>query len=384
MKQLTFRSFIVLLIFSLGNDNVFATANATSIPTHIAIKKEFTKTIKEEFDISSDGKVTIINKYGEVNINTWENNKVKIDVVITVHARNQEVANEVFERLQVKMANGSSYVRAETEIGSKSNGWKSWWGSSNNDDYSIDYEIYMPKTNNLDLHNKYGNSHISAIGGEVSAEIKYGNIRLEEVGGSLDMTLGYGNGTVIKSNDVEIELKYGKVRLKDARDVDIQSKHSKVFIDQAKDIKSLSKYDTYEIGTVNHFKNQGKYDNIEIASAETIRALSKYTDYDIDHIVSSADFDLQYGSATIAMSKDFSEVQILGRYTEYRIQVADGTEYRLDAATKYAGVRYPHEMKIIYEKEKGSSHEVEGYIGDENSGKIIKARLDYGGLKVRD
>lgn len=384
MKQLIFRSFIVLLIFSLGTVNtIFATNTDPDGTTQIAIKKEYTKTIKKEFDIAADGHVSITNKYGQVNINTWDKNQVKIEVTITVHARSQEVADNVFERMNVDFSNGGDYVRAETEIGSKSKGWN-WWGSSNNDDYSIDYEVYMPQSNDLELHNKYGNSHISTINGKLTAGIKYGNIRMEEVGGELDLTLGYGNGTVVKSGHTGITLKYGKIRIKETEDLDIQSKHSKVFIDRARDVKSISKYDTYELGVINNFKNQGKYDNIEITSAKSIRALSKYTDFDVENIEQSADFDLEYGSATIAMAKNFSDVQVLGRYTEYRIHVEDGTGYKLDATSKYAGIRYPNEMKIIYEKEKGSHHEVEGYIGDENTGRIIKARLDYGGLKVRD
>ena len=78
MKQLIFRSFIVLLIFSLGSGNTFASTTLPSAVTQTAIKKEFTKTIKKEFDIDADGKVSIVNKYGEVNINTWDQNKVKI------------------------------------------------------------------------------------------------------------------------------------------------------------------------------------------------------------------------------------------------------------------------------------------------------------------
>ncbi|MEM9821218.1 MAG: hypothetical protein AAF985_09110 [Bacteroidota bacterium] len=384
MKQLIFRSFIVLLIFSLGTANqIFAKNIYPDGITQFALKKEYTKTIKKEFDIAADGNVHITNKYGQVNINTWDNNQVKLEVTITVHARSQEAAEDVFERLKIDVTNGKDYVRASTEIGSKSKGWN-WWGSSKNDDYSIDYEVYMPKSNGLELNNKYGNSHVGNIDGSVTAGIKYGNIRMEEVGGELDLQLGYGNGTVVKSGDTAIELKYGKVRIKQTEDLDIQSKHSKIYIDLAKDVKSISKYDTYEMGSIKGFKNQGKYDNIEIGSAESVRALSKYTDYDIENIAQIADFDLEYGSATIAMSKEFAEVQILGRYTEYRIHVADGTGYKLDATSKYAGIRYPRDMKIIYEKEKGSAHEVEGFVGDENTGRIIKARLDYGGLKVRD
>ena len=166
----------------------------------------------------------------------------------------------------------------------------------------------------------------------------------------------------------------------------MESKYSKIYVDHAGDIKSISKYDTYELGEIKDFKNEGKYDHIEIISAESIRASAKYSDFKIEKIMHHADFDLAYGTVVIeSLAKNFTEVQLLGRYTQFKIHVEDGANYKLDAVTKYAGVGYPDKMDVVYEKEKGSSVEVEGYMGkDKNTGQVIKARLDYGGIKVRE
>jgi len=373
----------VLLLLTQGSHIVKADGGKYSPNIDIEAKKEFTKTIKEEFDISANGKVGIANKYGEVNINTWDRNQVKVEVTITVNARNESRAQEVFDLIDIDFSNGRDYVNAETSIGSNK-GWN-WWGSSNKHDYTIDYEVYMPNTNNLKLSNKYGNSYIADIGGEAHITIKYGNVRMEKIENVLNLHLGYGNGTIIECEDVNVGVSYGKVRLKEANDVDVESKYSKVFIDKGQNIKTLTKYDTYEIGHIKNFRNQGKYDDIEILAAETVRASSKYSDFKVDELVHSADFDLQYGSAAIeSLHKDFSEVQMIGRYTEYKVRVEGGANYKLDAVTKYAGLRYPDGMNVVYEKEKGSSHEVEGYMGEKGAGRVIKARLDYGGIKVRE
>ena len=68
--------------------------------------QEFTKTIKKEFDITRDGTTNIKNKYGKVDIKTWDKNRVKIDVRIVVNARSEKSAQEVFDRIDIGFSNG--------------------------------------------------------------------------------------------------------------------------------------------------------------------------------------------------------------------------------------------------------------------------------------
>jgi hypothetical protein len=49
----------------------------------------------------------------------------------------------------------------------------------------------------------------------------------------------------------------------------------------------------------------------------------------------------------------------------------------------YAGISYPSNLEVVREISKSSSQEVEGYAGSKNANTVIKARLNYGGLKVR-
>ena len=83
------------------------------------------------------------------------------------------------------------------------------------------------------------------------------------------------------------------------------------------------------------------------------------------------------------MSKSFSSVDLLGDYTDISIGLPKGTPYVLDASANYAGIGYPKMMTVTYEKEQMTSHEVKGYAGS-NNGSLIKARLRYGALKIRE
>ncbi|NJK98098.1 MAG: hypothetical protein HC905_27160 [Bacteroidales bacterium] len=53
----------------------------------LAIKEEFSKVIKKEYQINSRSELEINNKYGNVHIQNWEENSFKIEVKITVDVK---------------------------------------------------------------------------------------------------------------------------------------------------------------------------------------------------------------------------------------------------------------------------------------------------------
>ena len=55
-------------------------------------KQEFTRTINREFGTTVDGMTALYNKYGTVNVKTWQNNSVKIDITIVVNAGSQPLS----------------------------------------------------------------------------------------------------------------------------------------------------------------------------------------------------------------------------------------------------------------------------------------------------
>ena len=93
-------------------------AKADSSPT-----QEFTRNINREFGTTAEGMTALYNKYGTVNVKTWQNNSVKIDISIVVNAGSQREADKIFDRIKVNFANAAGYVKAETMIEQSNGGW---------------------------------------------------------------------------------------------------------------------------------------------------------------------------------------------------------------------------------------------------------------------
>lgn len=356
---------------------------ALLLPAGYALAAEYTKTIKKEFDIARDGTTSITNKYGKVEVKTWDRNRVKIDVTIVVKASSESNAQEVFDRISVDFSNGSTYVKAVTEIEPQRKSiWN--WGGSSKSDYRINYEVYLPEENSLELDHKYGDAYVAALRGEGDIRIKYGNLRADGFDRDASIYLGYGSGTIERVSDMKAEVSYGKIFCKEARDVSLMTKYSKINIEEAGEVRSESKYDGYELGAIRSLVNEGKYDNIRIEKVDEVEIEARYTDLRLGELTRRLDLEMQYGGASIEeLSRNFEEVSIEGSYTSFKIGVEGGGAFRMDAETNYAGIGYPSDMTVTYEYEKGSDHAVRGYVGSENASANIRARLNYGGLKVR-
>lgn len=355
----------------------------TGVSAHGAARQEFTKAIKREFDITANGTTSISNTYGKVDIKTWNRNQVKIDVTIVVNASSESAAQKVFDRIDISFSNTATSVKAVTTIAPRERSFWSW-GGSDNSDFSINYDIYLPATNNLELQHKYGDAYVAAMTGKVTATLKYANLKLDGAGDASSLNLAYGNGTITKARGLYTDVSYAKIFITEAEDVEITSAYTQVNIDKAANIISTTKYDDYNVGTIRQLRNTGKYDNIDVESAESIEVSSKYTQVNARKVSRLVNLDLQYGGGDIGLSRSFQEANFSGNYADFKIAIESGAEYQLEASTSYAGITYPRDLNVTYELEKNSSHELKGYQGRQNAPATIKARLSYGGLKVRE
>ena len=372
-----------LSISAQAGDCLFGNlADALGFEQTVVSKHEYSKTIKKEFPITSDGNTILENKYGKIDVKTWDKDRVKVNVNIVVKTSSESEAQEVFDRIKINFDSGETFVSAKTSIESSQ---KSWWGwDDKNTEFQINYEVLIPTKGALDLANKYGDAEIATIGGKAKVKVKYGDFTMEEAQNDLFVDLGYGAGTVMRARDITGEIAYSKFRIKEAQDIVLDTRYSKMNVERAEDLKIESRYDNYEVGEARDFKCQARYGDMDILAVDNVVCNSRYTEYRIEKVSNKADFNLEFGGVTVEqITKGFSEVILIGKYTDYRLTVEPGASYQLDANAEYAGIKYPSQMQVTHEVEKGTTHAVKGHQGTQNARSVIKASLNYGALRVR-
>ncbi len=344
--------------------------------------RQYTKEIKREFSITPHGNVQISNKYGQVDIRTWEKNRVKVTVEIIVNAENESAAQKVFKRIAVKFDTENSMVSATTFIEETNNKWWSW--SEGKLDYQINYQVFMPASANLSLENKYGEVYVGSLSGDVDLNLKYVNFIIDALSGNANSSLGNSNGSIGSVNNMNLAIKSGSINIGQVNNMEIGSKSATVNIGTAKLIVSNTSYDNYSIGTIAELHNDGKFDNFEIGNAEDIFMESSYSNLVFKEINKYLILDLDNCNVTInKLSNSFKEAKLIGKNTDYIMTLEAGIRYQLDAFANYARVNYPKQMSVTYEEENSTTYAVKGIQGKSGDGPYIKVRLQYGSLKMK-
>ncbi len=344
--------------------------------------RKYTKEIKREFSITPRGDVHISNKYGQVDIRTWEKNRVKVTVEIVVNAENESAAQKVFNRIDVKFKTSNTEVSAVTMIEETKNKWWDW--SSGQLDYAINYQVYMPASANLSLDNKYGEVYVSSISGDVDLSLKYVNFIIDALSGSSTSSLGNSNGSIGSVNNMNLAIKSGSISIGEVNNMEIGSKSATVNIGKAKLVVSNTSYDNYTIGTIVELHNDGKFDNFEIGGADDIFMESSYSNVIFQDINKYLILDLDNCNASInKLSTSFKEAKLIGNNTDFQMVLEPGIMYQLDAFADYAKVEYPKQMSVTYEEEESTTYAVKGVQGAKSgSAPFVKVRLKYGSLKM--
>jgi hypothetical protein len=350
-------------------------------------KKEFSKLVSREFPVTATGTVSLTNKYGKVDVKTWNKNQVKIEVTILVNAKTESDAKAVFERITIAFSETDQLARAETIIESQHWSWWNWgiWlfgGSSS--DFKINYLVHMPQTGSLELSNKYGDAYVAALEGKASVAVQYGNFRLEGVGSNLQVDLAYGNGTIVKAGDARAEVSYSKINFDEVEYLNATTRYSTIDVDKAGRIVSNSRYDNYYIHEINSLQCEGQFGDFHVNRAGHVSAVGRYTDFHLEKFRKGGSFDTNYGDVRIdELQAGFPSLSLTGNYSDIRIGLAAGTAYLLDLSGNFLDADYPSGMQVVLEREKSTSLELKGHEGGEPSRGVITTRLNYGKLKLR-
>lgn len=333
-------------------------------------KQEKSRTISKEFKVNADAKVAINNKYGDLNITTWDKNRVEIEVTITVKGDDLVTVEDRLESIDVEFEASSSFVSAKTIFETENSGW-SFWKKSKNLSYKINYKVKMPKTNDVDLDNDYGSIYLGDLSGIADINCDYGKITVGELSANnnninLDYC-SYSNIDYMKSGNINVD-------------------YSKITIDETENAKVNADYSTVKLGKTGNIDFNIDYGSISIDEAVDVDGNSDYASMRFGTISKNLTIDTDYGSISVDnLAKDFESVVIDGQYAGIKIGVEANAVFDFELDLQYAGFKSNNDKIEYYKKiSKSSKKYYEGKYGKGNSNSKIKIRSQYGGVSIKE
>ena len=335
------------------------------------VSQEVTKEFNKEWTASTGTTLDINNKYGKVIVETSDQDRITIDVKVTVEFPNRERAQRYLDYINVEFSEEGNLLKARTVIDEKFN-FSGWGGSSRR--FSIDYTVNMPSRINFNLVNRYGNSEIEKIDGAVKIDIKYGNLLIERLTRGNEkpinaISVAYGKAEIGSAGWVDLIIRYvGELAIDDCQALLLDSKYSKINIENISSLVAESKYDKLEIDKINNLVLDAGYIDINIGS------LSK-----------KLKFDGAYGSISVeSIPAGFESIETDSRYIGVRLGIETGASYELDARTSYGDLKFDegnfqHQRRIV----QNNTNEVTGVVGKDSSPLAkVYVRSSYGSVKL--
>ena len=365
MKITTYRIVILLLIIPL-----FSFSN---YPIKGKYKK--TKNVSKTFDANDNTILNIKNKYGNVDIVTWDENRIEIDVKITISGNDEDELDQILEKTFIDFKNNNNQVFAITQVNKKkskswfSSSWFSSWSSNSSTNYQIDYKVKMPIENNLNITNDYGSIILNELNGEANIHCDFGKLII-------------GRLNNIKN---EIHFDYTKHSNFDyIENAKIYADFSGFNVEKAKTIILNADYTSSNFEQINDLKYTCDFGSLQIQNAETINGNGDYVSIRLGEIYKTVNINANFGSLKIdKLDKDFENVKIKSDYTSIKIGIDSEASCNIKADLSFGNFSYNGDLFTFNKiKEKSMDKEYEGYFNTKSSNSYITTDTEFGSVKL--
>ncbi|MFT5667955.1 MAG: hypothetical protein ACI9DK_002155 [Vicingaceae bacterium] len=252
------------------------------------------KTIYKIVDRGGITTLDISHKNGDINIETWDKDKIEISATFSIKAEDsadEQLALDDFD-ISLNLLNTKAVIESnwdelndcactskgttEPEKGLLkflyfSSDGKNHKAKTNNGEpleyqnFKIVYTIKIPKILHVKVSNQYANIIVPEIMGNLDATVFRGNLTAKNVGGDLDLTVKYGDASVGNYKEGSIALFRSELQLGSGNRLNLKANYSEVVLKGALEI-NIDAFRTNVIATlaIDELEGGVKYGDITL------------------------------------------------------------------------------------------------------------------------
>ncbi|TVZ59858.1 hypothetical protein NA63_2399 [Flavobacteriaceae bacterium MAR_2010_105] len=326
------------------------------------------KTIKKEYNVSANATLKVDNSYGNINVTTWNENRIVIEVKIKTNGNDEDKVQKKLNDIDVKFSASGQLVSAETVFSKSNNSW--WnWGKNNNVNMEINYIIKMPITNNVDLNNDYGSIDLDKLEGKATINCDYGKITTKSLMADGNViNFDYTNNSYfeyIKSGKINAD--YSGYTVGKTKNLQISADYSKSVIEVAEDV-------SYNCD----------YGSIHIEKANSVTGNGDYLTTRIGDIYKDVNLKADYGSIEIKqMTANAGNLKIDADYAGITVGFNSGYSFKFNVDLEHASLRDHESLDISKKNVQSSKKHYSGSYGSSNSSNLIHINSSYGNVSLK-
>lgn len=358
--------------------------------------QDFEKTFSETFSVNGNGDVRLTNRYGDIRVETWDRDEVKIDVRVKVSADDQDDADRTFDRIEISFSGGANTATATTSIGSssgKSKGiirslldgeWPSWEGMGGSNDFKVHYTVKMPASANLETEAKYCDVMLPDLSGNNRLTVGYGDLVAGDLTGRNEISVSYGSARIDQlGENSSLRVRYcDGNNVRKAADLRYDGRYSETEIGTVDRLRVDAGYDEVEVRQAREIRFDGNYNELKVERVERIFLDGNYSDVEINEVTKELEVDASYGDLEIdRLGSGFERVYIRTNYIDVDLDIDDDAGYEIELRTRYGSIDFSGQNVSVSRDKSGSSQSLIGSKKGKGSGRV-DISTSYGDIDV--
>lgn len=323
MKDIFYKKLIVLiLIFSVGFT--------------IKAQENVSKIIEETYEFTNAGELQLKNKYGNINIHGWDEDKIQIKITVLVNKKDKKDADGLLKRIKPSISYSKEFINIFSYIEEKESGlFSKMLNRANPFDFDkgniqIDYDISLPVNAALQVTNKFGDIVTNDWRGTLKASIEHGDL--------------WVNDTLTNAT---IEMKFGKLKTKSIAYSSIKLKNSEFEMEESKDLRINTSGSTISINKVSNLEIYASKDKINIQNIDRIQGEFKFSNVIVNKIKEYIHLTMNVTDLRInKITKPDAVINLKQKSSEVNINVS-GLRFDFSASLEQGLLRIPKSFTEI-------------------------------------
>ncbi|WP_276345945.1 hypothetical protein [Daejeonella sp. JGW-45] len=312
-------------------------------PRELVGTAEKSRIISKTYSVNKSDKLAINNQYGKVEVHVWNKNEIKVDVEVKAFEATDNGAQELLDKVKITDLRQNDLISFKTTIEkSTMNIWtRIRNGKEERRGVQINYVIYMPAKNALDIHNRHGSTTVPDFSGPVNISSSYGSFK----SGRLDnpanqVKISYGSATMEEYANGNLNVSYSGLKLSRAEKINATIKYS-----NAK-IATLSNGGNFELAYASGFKiddvdKNVKSLNINSSYSGVTLGIDENADFNFDVTVSYAGFNYNNQKMNLVnQMTDASKTKSWNPTKNYKGSMGKGSDSKITIKSNYGGVKF--------------------------------------------
>lgn len=331
------------------------------------------KKIKKEYSVSANDLLSLDNSYGNIDVETWAENRVVIEVIVKTNGNDEEKVQERLDDIDVIFKQDSEGVSAKTifEKSNNSSFWSALFGSNSNVNMEINYLVKAPVTNNMNISNDYGSINLDRLQGDLKMSCDYGKFLIGELNGrnnylNFDYTR---NSSIEKVKRAKIKADYSEFRIENAGSIDLAADYTDARFRKVVNLKYNVDYGSLKVDKVKNISGSGDYLGVDLGS-----------------LYSTAEVNMDYGSLTIdRIMSGMEKININSDYTSIKLGYDKEAPFSFEVNTSYGSIKglEGNGFTINKRHQSGSNNSFRGHHIDGSTGGTITINSSYGGVRFQ-